>query len=338
MKSVRLFLFLVALTALTACQGNREFSDEDIEVPDFNFPSTVTFEQKLSTYEIFEDTPSDLIPTSDFYLLELSSILFTDYSYKQRLVKIPEGESITRVDDDILSFPNGTILTKTFFYYNDERDRSLGKRIIETRLLIKENDTWNAATYVWNEAQTDATLLLDGMNTEVSWINDDGKTLTTNYHVPDENECIACHQLDAAMTPLGSTARNLNRIVERSGENLNQLSHLQSAGVLNDFQVDSVSQMVDYNDLTESISDRGRAYLAMNCAHCHRPGAWDPATKLDFDFRHEISLDQTGIFYSEDKVVEAVSSGKMPFIGTTMLHEQGIDLVIEFVEDLKQEK
>jgi uncharacterized repeat protein (TIGR03806 family) len=261
-----------------------------------NFTNTVIFEQKLSSYEIFEGTQSDLISASDFHLLELSSILFTDYSYKQRLVKIPEGESITRVDDGILSFPNGTILTKTFFYYNDERDRSLGKRIIETRLLIKENDSWNAATYVWNESQTDATLLLDGLNTEVSWINADGNPLATNYHVPDENECIACHQLNSAMTPLGPTARNLNRTVERSGENLNQLSYLQLAGVLNDFQVDSVSQMADYTDLTVSVSDRGRAYLAMNCAHCHRPGAWAPATERDFDFRYEISLDQTGIF------------------------------------------
>lgn len=37
-----------------------EFS-RDIEIPDFNFPKTVVFEDSLSAYNIFEGIPSDLL-------------------------------------------------------------------------------------------------------------------------------------------------------------------------------------------------------------------------------------------------------------------------------------
>ena len=123
----------------------------------------------------------------------------------------------------------------------------MGKRIIETRLLIKKENTWNVATYLWNETQTNATLELNGKDTQVSWINENGNNLTTLYHVPDENECIACHQSNSTMTPLGTKLRNLNRTVERNGVTINQIIHLQSVGVSNDFQVSEVSQIVDYN-------------------------------------------------------------------------------------------
>ena len=79
------------------------------------------------------------------------------------MIKSPDGS---------IQFPDGTVLTKTFFYADDERDPSLGRRIIETRLLIKESSTWNVATYVWNQEQTAATLELNGITTQVSWINE----------------------------------------------------------------------------------------------------------------------------------------------------------------------
>lgn len=323
------FLFLLII----ACRDNNDFGFE-VEIPDFNFPKTVVFEDSLSAYHIFEGSLADLIPSTDFQLLELSSILFTDYAHKQRLVKIPEGTQMTRLNDDSIDFPNGTILTKTFFYYNDERDTSLGKKIIETRLLIKESNIWNVATYLWNETQTDATLELNGFDTPISWIDENGNGLSTLYHVPNENECITCHQSNSTMIPLGPNLRNLNRMVERNGASLNQINHLQSVGVLSDFQVNQVPHIVDYNNQSASLTARGRAYLAMNCAHCHNPDAWEAPAEVDFDFRYETPLDQTGIIYEKDKIIEAVLDGEMPFIGTTISDQEGVSLIIEFVESL----
>jgi len=332
----KVLIGIIGLTFFTtiACNRDNNRLDFEVEIPDFDFPKTVDFEQNLSAYNIFEGTLADLTPTSDFQLLELSAILFTDYAQKQRLVKVPEGTQMTKLNDGSIDFPDGTILTKTFFYYKDERNIELGKRIIETRLLIKEEDTWNVATYIWNQAQTDATLELNGLDTEVSWINAEGNTISTLYHVPDENECITCHQSNSKMIPLGTRLRNINRVVERNGETFNQISHLQSIGVLSDFQVSEVSKIVDYDDLNASLVDRSRAYLEMNCAHCHNPNAWEVPTEREFDFRYETSFNGTGIRFEKDKIKEALVDREMPFIGTTILDDEGVDLIIEYLDSL----
>ena len=36
---------------------------------------------------------------------------------------------------------------------NDERDETLGQKIIETRLLIKDSKGWSVADYLWNEEE-----------------------------------------------------------------------------------------------------------------------------------------------------------------------------------------
>jgi uncharacterized repeat protein (TIGR03806 family) len=332
MKRSLIYILGLTILLLTACSGDR--FDAEVVIPDFNFPKTITFEQKLSAYQIFEGAPADLRPAPDFQVLELSSILFTDYAHKQRLVKLPAGTKMTRLEDGSMDFPDGTILTKTFYYYLDERDTSLGKRIIETRLLIKESNTWNVATYLWNTEQTEATLTLEGLDTQVSWVNANGNNQTTLYHVPTENECMTCHQSKGSMSPIGPSLRNVNRMVERNGQSINQIKHLQALGVLNDFSLSQVPHMVDYQDTNLSIEERARAYLAMNCAHCHNPDGWEEPAKRDFDFRYELPLDQTGILYEKDKIVESLMEGEMPFIGTTLLDQEGLSLIIDFIDNL----
>ncbi|MBR9923151.1 MAG: hypothetical protein GYB31_20165 [Bacteroidetes bacterium] len=326
--------FAIGLILLLVISCRKEYINIDIEIPDFNFPKTLVFEDSLSSYEIFEGTPSDLSPSEGFELLELSSVLFTDYSHKQRLVKIPEGTQMTKSNDEKIDFPNGTILTKTFFYYNDERDTTLGKRVIETRLEIKENDIWNIATYIWNQNQTDAILKVDGLDTPITWIDENGISRSTVYHIPSENECMTCHQSNSTMTPLGPTLRNLNRNVHRNGSTLNQLTHLQNVGVLNNFSANQIGQMVNYDDPNTSLEERGRAYLAMNCAHCHNPGSWERSADREFDFRYDTPFNEAGILFEEEKIKRVLQDGEMPLIGTTMLDDEGVDLIIQYLNSL----
>ncbi len=332
MKLITLPTAFLIFILVISCD-NEDF-DSDVEIPDFNFLETTTFEASLSAYVIFEGSPADLIPSEDYKLLELSSVLFTDYAHKQRLVKVPAGTSITRLNNGSLEFPDGTILTKTFFYYNDERDPSLGKRIIETRLEIKESGTWNIATYLWNDAQTEAILALDGIDTEVSWITENGETRSILYHVPTQNECMTCHQSSSHMSPIGPTLLNLNRDVFRNGTAINQIDHMQSLGILNDFLIDQLPKMVDYKDTSAPLAERGRAYLAMNCSHCHNPDAWDTPAERDFDFRYETTFSQSGIQNGKDKISRNVLDQEMPLIGTTILDDEGVNLIVEYLESL----
>lgn len=333
-----LLLSIFSLTLTTSC------SDDDginggggggpVAIPDFNFPTTVTFEQNLSSYGIFQGNPLDLLPANDFHLMELSSVLFTDYSQKQRLVKVPEGEQMIRNADGSLSFPDGTILVKTFYYYNDDRDISLGKQMIETRLMIKEDELWNIATYRWNDQQTEATLELGGLETQVNWITTDGVSRSTLYQVPDVNECIACHQSNSSTIPLGTSLRNLNREVSRNSLSLNQIAHFQSLGIVNSFNIGQVGQIIDYNNTNEPLATRARAYLDINCAHCHNPNAWEEPADQDMDLRYETPFNLTGIIQASDDIEEMVLDGEMPFIGTTVLDEEGIQLITAYLNSL----
>src|ERR1700733_1765311 len=123
----------------------------------------------LSDYHIYKDNLSNLAPETGFHTYLLATPLFTDYAEKQRLIHLPEGTKMTQTGEGLPDFPDGAMLVKTFYYYNDKRDTTRGRRIIETRLMIRSAGKWSAATYAWNEAQTDATLQKSSSNTNVSW-------------------------------------------------------------------------------------------------------------------------------------------------------------------------
>ena len=297
-------------------------------------PQTVEFEQNLSAYNLYDGEMNNLTPSSDVYLLELSSILYSNYAKKQRLVKIPTGTTLTQNGSGIPTFPDGTILVKTFYYYLDETDTSLGKEIIETRLLIKGDGEWNVASYEWNTSQTEAILKKDGLDTQVSWIDSQGNSRTIDYRIPSQTECIKCHQNNSSVVPLGPSLRNLNRNVVRGGLTINQLSHLQSVGILNTFDISQAGNIPDYNDVTVSLSERGRAYLDMNCATCHNPNGLPEAEKKGYDFRYETALDDTRILKKKNKIIEVMEEGRMPDVGTTVVDEEGLELIREYINSL----
>lgn len=324
-----LILFVAIVVFSCARDNNRE-----VEIPQFNFSESITFESSLSSYGIYSGVPSDLNPTAEYQLLELSSVLFTDYAYKQRLVKIPVGEKMSKLSNGKINFPEGTVLVKTFYYYNDERDTSLGKQIIETRLLIKEKGVWNIATYQWYDNQTEAQLSLSGVDKNVSWINEEGTSLSTMYHLPSQNECITCHQSSSVMTPIGPTVRNMNRMVTRAGVYQNQLDFLHENGLLDSKGVSGDPKIVNFKDVSSSLEERGRAYLDMNCSHCHNPNGWNESAERGLDLRYETSFDETGIDDEKKEIRNAVLEGEMPFIGTSTVDEEGILLLMEYLNSL----
>ena len=95
------------------------------------------FPKKLSDFAFFKDIHAQ-IPAEGVVPYELISSLFSDYSYKQRWVYIPENKKASFRKDEVFDFPVGSALIKTFYYPIDERDLSLGKRLMETRLLLRK--------------------------------------------------------------------------------------------------------------------------------------------------------------------------------------------------------
>ncbi len=326
----RLVPLIASLLVACTCGGQR-FEPDPYDL-DFDIPRTESFPELLSAYALYQEPMASLQPAERAIPYELSSELFTDYAYKQRLLRVPDGTTMMLADDGQLDFPEGTVLVKTFYYPSDMRDATSPVRIIETRLLVRSAGLWNVATYLWDEEQTDATLLLDGTTTAVSWIDEAGQSRTTDYAVPREGECVTCHQADEAAVFIGPTPRNLNRLVERDGNDVNQLAYLQAVGVLSDFDDAAVATIPNYEDETESLAERARAYLDINCAHCHGPGRWDDASRRDLDFRYSTPLEQTGLDDRDSRVAGQLRKGEMPYLGTTVLHDEGLSLVLDYLD------
>ncbi|MEM9679411.1 MAG: hypothetical protein AAF901_03725 [Bacteroidota bacterium] len=292
------------------------------------------FRTNLSELNLFSGDLGDLILSPYTFEYQLHTSLFTDYAHKQRIIALPEGEALVYDGDGFPIFPDNTVIAKTFFYNNDERDASLGRQIIETRILIKTNGAWDTGDYRWNAEQTDAVLDLEGGDVPISWIDADGDTNNITYSIPSNTDCFTCHNTYNNITPIGPKLRTMN--FEINGVNqLQQLIDDQRLTGLSD--VSTVSQLPNWEDTTLPLEERARAYFDVNCAHCHIPGGFCE-TQSTLDLAYETPFANSNIFERRNSILNRVSvyipGFSMPFIGTTTLHDEGVDLIEEYLNSL----
>lgn len=330
---------LSILLAITAGCGDSKWDDGNDGKPKFDetisIPRTANFAPQLSAYKLFAPPMKDLVPAPGVKVYELSSELFTDYALKQRLLAIPANQRVVTDAQGGLVYPEGTIMAKTFYYLQDMRNLDGPRRVIETRLLIKAQGTWNVATYLWNQEQLEASLLLQGTSTDVEWIDVQGNPMRTRYEVPHEGECVTCHQAQDKVGYIGPTIQNLNKDVEIDGVRTNQLAHLEAQGLIESRDWAAEPRIPDYRDATQSLESRARAYLHINCAHCHNPGAWEESSKKDdFDFRYATPFRETGLKYDAEKVLRVLERGEMPYLGVTIEHKEGVELLERYLNGL----
>ncbi|WP_316825930.1 hypothetical protein [Pedobacter miscanthi] len=318
-----LLCFIFGSAALNSCKKDSTTSED---IP------TVDFSTRLSAYNIYQGTLSDLVPRMEYHPVSLATTLYTDYAEKQRLISLPAGTQMISSGDGLPSFPDGTIMVKTFYYYTDLRDLTRGKRILETRLLIKRLDRWNLATYVWNDAQSEAFLQEGGSVTNVSWITVGGSAMAVNYRIPSAAECNACHNSNGTVIPIGPKLSNLSVTLSNNGQNENQLAFFQSQGILNRFAVDQVAPLPGAFDSRFTLVERARAYIDVNCAHCHNPNGIAGLTNLHMSFN--LPLDRTGISERKTRILERVTAGEMPLLGKTVVHQEGLQLIRDYIATL----
>jgi len=296
----------------------------------------ILFRDKLSEYGLFKGKIADLVPNDQGTSYELASALFTDYADKRRVIFLPKGKKIVASDDGLPNFPDGTIIAKTFFYPQSANPQESKLLLLETRLLINENGQWNAAAYQWNSTQDEAFLLADSAAVPVLFL--DGKSVKrqTNYIIPSRKDCIACHRQGDRILPIGPKIRNLNRVVFRDRDTIQQLEYLKRKDILDIQLLGKLSSLPSYDDLSQSTAHRARAYLEVNCAHCHNPMGTAYMTMLDLRF--ESPINETGIWLKQAKIIGRMSvlgEMHMPQKGTTVLHEEGIILIKRYLQSLK---
>ena len=188
--------------------------------------------ERLSQYGLFGAAAADLEPGPGVIPYDLNSSLFSDYADKYRFIKLPAGTCATYREDDAFEFPVGTVIAKTFAFPTDARDRTQGRRLIETRILKHEPEGWIGLPYIWNKAQTDAVLDVAGDTVDVNWVHTDGRPRSDNYIIPNANQCKGCHKNGETVTPIGPKARHLNRDFAYSHGKENQLAYWSHVGAL----------------------------------------------------------------------------------------------------------
>jgi uncharacterized repeat protein (TIGR03806 family) len=301
----------------------------------FTLSTPLTFETHLSDMGVFTGTLSDLTPAPKVQLYELNSTLFTDYAAKQRLVRLPGGQKMEYDNSDLLpKFPDNTLIAKTFYYNLNEGDPTAGKKIIETRIQIKVNGVWEVGNYIWNSAQTEATYRETGSEELISYVDINGDTQNISYLIPSKNDCFTCHNNSDVTAPIGMKLRSMN--FTPSFISQNQLAHLSSIGMLDGVNPSTISVLPDWTDTSIDILERGRAYIDINCAHCHSPGG--PVMNFGLDFRLETAYEDTGIYANRGEIEVRIQSiaptYRMPQLGRTVVHEEAVVMLLEYLDAL----
>ncbi|MAJ85093.1 MAG: hypothetical protein CMQ71_03905 [Gammaproteobacteria bacterium] len=273
--------------------------------PKYNLSNFSKAPQMLSEFGFFKDMQNQ-IPADGVHPYSLVSQLFSDETDKLRFVFVPEGKKIGYEENKVFIFPVGSTLIKTFAYLN--KNGPMDQQLLETRLLINTNEGWQAISYVWNEQQTDARRAIAGATIPTSFFNSEGKQIDVRYRAPNQNQCKECHQVNKTMTPIGPKARNMNKNVEYQSGGMNQLLYWAALGWI-DQNLQSTS-MSNYLDLDATLEDRARAYLDINCGHCHIPGGSADTTGLYLNFT-EKDREQLGIY--KKPVAAGRASGNLKY-------------------------
>lgn len=316
----------------------------------------------VTLHKFFKGDLKNLEPADRVFPYEVNAPLFSDYAEKLRFIYLPEGEKMqlkTARDSLYFDLPIGTVLIKNFYYSYDQRKPELGRKILETRLLIYEKEGWKPQTFHWNDAQTDAQLEVAGGTFPIKWTDERGKKQSLEYLAPNLNQCKSCHSYDGQFVLLGVVPRQLNQ--PEAAEN--QLIKWQKGGLLElpeGFDLAAAAQLPNTNSTEKNtIETRARAYLDSNCGHCHN--AHGPASTsglyLNFDEKHPemlgVNKPPVAAGRASGKLKYSIVPGKpdqsilvfrmenddpgirMPETGRQMMHREGVELIRRWIQEMK---
>ena len=348
--------FLVLLSSCSKDDGYVGVIPDPVSPVVFNLDSLPY--ANLSQYNFFEGEISDLNPVYGVVPYDLNSALFSDYAKKKRFLWMPKDSTAKYVNDFTpFDFPVGTILIKNFYY--DQVLPAMNTKIIETRLMIKLEDDWTFANYEWNEAQTDASFTTNSSFLSFEW-EMNGETKSVNYKIPGFPECFTCHNKYDTPLPIGPKPQNINRDYLYDEGSKNQLAKWVEQGYLDNNFPANITSLVKWDDASQPLDLRVRSYFDVNCAHCHSDQSYCEYASMRFEFNKTEDLTNLGVcvesvFYINPAISHIVKPGvlersalyfrissdedqyKMPLIGRTLNHNEGIELIEEWITSLTQD-
>ena len=228
---------------------------------------------------------------------------------------------------------------------------------METRLLLKKADGWQAVSYAWNETQDEAFIKKAGKTILNEWIDFEGEVRSVRYRVPNKNQCKECHSYNDEIMPIGPKARNLNKIFNYSDESINQLTKWMKLELINPVEVE-LNTPVDWEDASYGLDERVRSYLDINCGHCHSSTGGANSTGLYLDltevrpthlginkkpvatgrgsggFKYSIAPGNSDESILLHRMISTDPGVMMPESGRSLTHHEAIGMIKDWVDQM----
>jgi uncharacterized repeat protein (TIGR03806 family) len=324
--------------------------------------ANVDFPRRLSETGLF-DSVAEHRMSSGVLPYSVNAEPWMDGAVAERFLALPGTSTLGMHDENDpqqgtlqgqWKYPRDAVLLKTISLPLDVDNRDQFRRL-ETQVLHLDGEDWRAYSYIWNDEQTDAELAPNTPQERTFTIRDraeaEGRRQQT-WRFSSRTECFLCHTSRGGFV-YGFRPAQLNRDHDYGGIIDDQLRTLEYLDVFETLaQADKIA---DPYDETSELNDRARAYLHVNCSHCHRRGGGGTAA-IELEYR--LSLDDTrvlgerptqGTFGIHGAQVVApgdpyrsvlyyrvakLGRGRMPYVGSSVVDDRGVRLMHRWIEQL----
>lgn len=318
----------------------------------------ITFPRKLSESGLFSSF-EPLTPAAGVVPYTINAEPWADFATTERHLAIPESGTINPAVPQ-WKYPKDSVFVKTLSLpIVDGKSKSLRK--VETQILHFDGAEWMPYTYQWNDQQTDATLLGAIGSERILSVDDPlnpGTARQQSWRFSSRAECQRCHNKWSGPV-LGFSAVQLEHSAQNPAASPSQLKTLISLGLMEKPKVPSeFPALVNPRDGSADLTARARAYLQVNCAHCHRLHAGGAVLS---HMHHDLPLEKTNmigvrptqgtfgihaaqviapgdpfrsvLYYRMSKL----GNGRMPHLGSSELDHEGITLVHDWIRQLSRD-
>jgi putative heme-binding domain-containing protein len=324
-------------------------------------PANLAFPRKLSETGLFASL-NPLTPAPGVVPYRINAEMWNDHATAERVVGVPGDAAIITADGRetiagrMWFFPSNTVHARTLTLEAEQGQPSTRRRI-ETQLLHFEGQTWNAYTYRWNAAGTDAELVpAEGANETFTVTNASapGGWREIPWRFAGRAECLRCHNAWAGET-LSFNWFQLNTPGEKS-----ELKSLEELGLLKVKKATGpLPRLTNPYDTSRPLAERARSWLHVNCSACHRNGAGgDVPSWFNYDnpivksraydakpVRGDFSLVGARVIAPGDPYrstlfyrISTEASGRMPHIGSKVVDDGGVLVVRDWIRSLPPPK
>lgn len=320
-----------------------------------------TFPRTLSASGLYASVV-DQTPSAGVVPYKINAEPWADYAVAERLVAVPGDGSIKteKTDSPMWVFPKDSVLVKTLSLAMRQGDPS-SRRRVETQVLHFDGTEWQTYSYQWNDEQTDATLV-DAAGAERAFDVIDpgaagGKRHQT-WRFASRAECQRCHNKWSGPV-LAFNTPQLNNARPDIGLSSSQVDAFARIGLFEKpIATENRPRLADPSDPLLDAEGRARAYLQVNCAHCHRMHAGGSVlSKMHYD----LPLDKTDMVGARPmqgtfgihgaQVIAAgdpfrsvlyyriskLGGGRMPHIGSAEVDRAGVALIGNWIMGIPRE-